>query len=198
MTTPSLNLDQIKQLRDQTGASVGDCKVCLDQAGGDLNKAVEFLRKRGAEIAHKKSSRETGEGTIGYYIHSNGKIASLVVLKCESDFVALNPEFVELAKDLAMQVAALNPRYLNPESVPAEVLAKEREIEQEKMAAEHKPPEILEKILNGKLEKFYSVACLTRQPFIKDDKRTITDLMQEKIQKLGENIIIREFIRLEL
>jgi elongation factor Ts len=193
-----MDIIQIKQLRDQTGASVSDCKECLEMAKGDFNKAVELLRKKGAEIARKKSGRETTEGTIGSYLHSNGKLASFVVVKCETDFVAKNDEFQNLARDLAMQVAAMNPLYTSPSDVPDEVNEKEKEIEREKLQKEGKPQGMIEQILQGKLEKFYSQVCLLNQPFIKENKKTIQEIIREKVLKLGENIDVREFVRLEL
>jgi elongation factor Ts len=193
-----MNLDQIKQLRQQTGAGINDCQECLKQAQGDFAKAIELLRKRGVQIAHKKSERQTTEGTIGYYIHSNGKLASVVKVRCETDFVAKNKEFQELAKDLAMHITAMNPEYKSENDVPQEVKDKEKEIEAEKLKTEGKPKEIIEKILQGKLRKFYEQVCLLNQPFVRDDKKSIEDLIKEKIQKLGENIEIGEFVRMEL
>lgn len=193
-----MDINQIKLLRDQMGASVSDCKDCLEKAKGDFNKAVELLRKKGAEIALKKSGRETDEGTIGSYLHSNGKLASLVIVKCETDFVAKNDEFQNLARDLAMQVAAMNPLYKSQKEVPVEVKEKEIGIQREKLRQEGKPENMVDRILEGKLEKFYSQVCLFQQPFIKDDKKTIDELIKERIQKLGENIEVGEFVRLEL
>lgn len=192
------NLEVIKKLRQQTGASIKHCHECLEEASGDFDKAVVLLRKKGVEIANKKSARQTSEGAIGAYVHSNNKLATLVSLKCETDFVARNALFTELASDLAMQVAAMNPEYLTPEDVPEKVINKEKEIEVEKLKKEGKPEDIMEKILEGKINKFFQRACLIKQTFVKDDKKTIEELIQEKIQKLGENIEIGEFVRLEL
>lgn len=192
------NLEQIKQLREQTGAGINDCKKCLEESVNNFNKAIELLRKKGMEFAYKKSSREIREGAIGCYVHSNGKIAALVKVKCETDFVARNNEFQELIKDLAMQTAAMNPLYRSPEDVPDEVKNKEKEIETEKLKKEGKPENIIPKILEGKLQKFYSQVCLLKQPFVRDDKKSVDDLIKEKIQKLGENIEIGEFVRFEL
>jgi elongation factor Ts len=188
----------IKQLREETGASIADCKVCLEEAQGDTNKAKELLRRKGVDIANRKSSRIAKEGVIGIYLHSNGKIASMVKVRCETDFVARNEEFKELAKDLAMQVAGMNPLYRLPEDVPEDVKSKEMEIETEKLQKAGKPNNIIPKILEGKMSKFYEQVCLTKQLFIKDDKKTIEHVVQEKIQKLGENIEIGEFVRMEL
>ena len=192
------NLDIIKKLRLQTGASIKHCNECLAEAGKNFDKAVELLRKKGVEIANKKSCRATAEGTIGSYVHSNGKIATLVTLKCETDFVAKNEVFKDLAKDLAMHTAAMNPEYLSPDNVPEEIIIKEREIEAEKLKAEGKHEDIIEKILEGKIKKFFEQVCLLKQAFVKEDKKSIEELLQEKIQKLGENIEIGRFVRLEL
>lgn len=193
-----MNLNQIKQLREQTGASIADCKDCLEKAGGNFAEALELVRRKGADIARKKSSRTTSEGFIGSYVHLNGRIASFVAVRCETDFVARNKEFRELAKNIAMQVAAMNPLYLSPESIPEEVNEKEKRAERENLQKDNKPEQVIEQIVEGKLKKFYSRVCLLNQPFIKDDKRTIDDLIKENIQKLGENIEIGEFVRLEL
>lgn len=192
------SLEKIKQLRERTGAGINDCKKCLDKSGDDFNKAIELLRKKGVHVAHKKSSRQTGEGAIGCYVHSNGKIATLVKVKCETDFVARNGEFQELIKDLAMHITAMSPLYKSENDVPEQVKDKEKEIEVEKLKAQGKPAEIIDKILQGKLRKFYEQVCLLNQLFVKDDKKTINDLIKEKIQKLGENIEVGEFVRMEL
>lgn len=192
-----MNLEQIKQLREQTGAGINDCKKCLEESGNDFNKAIELLRKKGVEVAYKKSSRETGEGAIGCYVHSNGKIAALVKVKCETDFVARNKEFQELIKDLAMHITAMNPLYKSANDVPEQVKNKEKEIEAEKLKTQGKPAEIIDKILEGKLRKFYEQVCLLNQPFVRDDKKSVDDLIKEKIQKLGENIEVGEFVRFE-
>ena len=194
-----MNIEQIKQLRQQTGAGIIACQECLKEAQGDFAKALELLRKRGVQIAHNKSSRETGEGTIGCYVHSNGKFASLVKIKCETDFVARNQEFQELAKDLAMHITAMNPLYKSEDNVPEDVKEKEKEIEREKLKTEgDKPEEMITKILEGKLRKYYQQVCLLKQPFVRDDKKSVEGLIKEKIQKLGENIEISEFVRFEL
>lgn len=186
----------VKQLRDETGASVALCRECLEEAEGDMAKAKECLRKKGVEVAAKKSSRATGEGTIGVYLHSNGKIASLVSLRSETDFVARNDEFKQLAKDLAMQVAAMQPLYRAPGDIPNEIKEKEKEIEAAKIAKEGKPANIIDTIIDGKLRKYYETVCLLCQPFVKDDTRSVESVIQEKIQKLGENIEVGEFVRM--
>ena len=193
-----MDLNQIKQLREETGASIADCNTCLEEASGNFDKAKELLRKRGIEIANKKSERVAAEGTIASYVHSNGKFASLVALKCETDFVARNEKFRQLAKDIAMQVVAMNPSYLSPSNVPEEVTEKEKEIEREKLKNQGKSDAVIEQILKGKLEKFYSQTTLVKQPFVKDDKRTIEDVIREHVQKLGENIEISQFVRIVL
>jgi len=193
-----MNLTDIKKLRDETGASVTLCKTCLEKAEGDFEKARALLREYGVEIARKKSTRTTNEGMIGAYVHSNGKLATLVPIRCETDFVARTPEFQELGKDLAMHIAAMAPDYVRPEDIPEEVLQKERAIESAKLAKEGKPADMVEKILEGKIEKFYEHVTLLKQPFVKDDSKNIEQLLQEKIQKLGENIEIGEFVRLVL
>ncbi len=193
-----MNIELIKKLREKTGAGFVDCQKALEEAKGDLEKAIEILRKKGKKIVETKSNRETKAGVIGFYIHSNEKIAALVELHCETDFVARNQEFKDLAHDLAMQVAATNPLYLKPEDIPEEVLEKEKEIYRKEMAQEKKPPHIIEKIIEGKLEKFYENVCLLKQPFIKDQNIKIEDLIQSKITKLRENIQVKRFIRFEI
>lgn len=188
----------VKKLREKTGAGMVNCQKALEETNGNLEKAEEILRKKGQKIAAAKSERITKAGLIGVYLHSNEKIAAMVEVSCETDFVARNKEFKELAHDLAMQVAAANPSYLKPEDVPKEVLEKEKEIYREEMAKEKKPPQILEKIIAGKLEKFFENICLLKQPFIKDQNIKIEDLIKSKIAKLGENIQVKRFIRFEI
>lgn len=187
----------VKQLRDKTGTGILDCREALEESGGNIEKAIEILRKKGQKIMENRQYKETKEGVIEAYIHSNGKIGVLIKLVCETDFVAKNKEFRELAHDLALQIAAANPQWLKPEDIPTEILAREREIASEGLSKD-KPVEIKEKIIQGKLNKFYNQCCLLEQPFIKDDKMTIKELIQEKIAKMGENIQVKEFIRLEL
>lgn len=192
------DLNLIKQLRERTGAGMMDCKEALEESRGDFAKAEEILRKKGQKIVASKSQRVIKAGTIGTYLHSNEKIAALVEVGCETDFVSRNAEFKELAHDLAMQVAATNPSYLGPEDVPAAVLEKEKEIYRTEVQNSKKPAQIIEKIIEGKLEKFYQANCLMKQSFIKDEKITIEDLVKAKIAKLGENIQVRRFIRFEI
>lgn len=186
----------IQKLREQTGVGMMDAKKALTAAAGDMTAAVEALRKKGQKIAASKSERAVKEGVVGTYLHSNGKIAALVAVACETDFVARTEDFQALAKDLAMHVAAMNPTYLKPSDVPAEVIAKEEEIYREQLTAEGKPEAMLEKILPGKLKKFYSDVCFLEQPFVKDDSVTVGQLVESSISKLGENIQVTSFSRL--
>ncbi len=190
--------DLIKQLREQTGAGIVDVQQALTQADGDAVKALELLRIKGQHVALKKADRAAHEGCIGSYVHSNGKIAALVALVCETDFVARNAAFRDLAHDLALQVAAMRPAYRAPDDVPPDVLEHERNIVRQQMADAHKPASVLENILAGKLEKFYREHCLLRQPFVKDDTKTIADLLTEATAKLGEKIEVRTFTLLAL
>lgn len=194
----SISAENVKQLREQTGAGMMDAKQALIEAGGDVNKALEVLRKRGQTIASKKSTRQVKEGYIGVYLHSNGKVGAMVELLCETDFVARNEDFQNLAKELAMQVAAMNPSYLSPEDVPDEIKVKEKEIYRAEMKNAGKPAEVLEKIVEGKLDKFYSQHCLLRQNYIKDDNLTVEKLLTQNIAKIGENIKIGKFYRLSI
>jgi len=192
------NIELIKQLREETGVSLGQCKKAIEESGGDLEKAKEILRKWGEDLAGKKSSRSTKEGIIESYIHANGKIGVLVVLKCETDFVARNPEFKELAHNLALHIAASAPEYLSEEDIPEEVIEKEKNLYREQFKNSGKPDEIIEKIIQGKLETFKKEKVLLNQPYIKDDSKTIRELLNQYISKLGENITIEKFVRLEI
>jgi len=175
-----------------------DAKQALSEAAGDFDRALENLRKQGKKIAAKKAEREASEGLIGVYLHSNGKVAAMVELKCETDFVARTDKFKQLANDIAMQIAAMSPAYLSPEDVPEEVKEKEREIYRAEVEQQGKPAEIVEKIVEGKLNKFYSQVCLLKQQFIKDDSLTIEQLLEQSIAALGENIKIGKFVRFSL
>jgi len=188
----------VKQLREMTGAGILDCKKALEEAGGDLEKAAEILRKKGIAKAAKKASRETKEGIIHSYIHAGGRVGVLLELNCETDFVARNELFQELAKELAMQIAAMKPKYVSREDVPEEIINKEKEIVKEAALAEGKPPHIADKIADGKIEKFFKEVVLLEQPYIKDDKKTIEELIKEYIAKLGENIKVSRFCRYEV
>lgn len=188
----------IIKLRTQTGAGIMDIKEALQEAGGDEEKAIEFLRKKGQKIAAKRAERQAGEGWIGSYVHANGKLAAFVALKCETDFVARNADFQNLAHDLAMQVVASNPIYLKPSDIPADVLEKEKAFHREEVAKTGKTGDMAEKIIEGKLGKFYSDVCLLQQPFFKEDKKTIAQLLEEATAKIGEKIEIGEFKRVQI
>ncbi len=188
----------VKTLREMTGAGVLECKKALEETNGNLEEAVELLRKRGIAKAAKKAGRETKEGIIHAYIHAGGRIGVLLELNCETDFVARNEVFKELANEIALQIAAMRPQYVSRDTVPKEVIEKEGEIAREAALAEGKPEHIAEKIAEGKVEKFLKEVCLLEQPYIKDDKKTVEDLIKEYIAKLGENIQIRRFTRYEL
>jgi len=195
MTT--ISSEMIRDLREKTGAGVLDCKKALAESNGDLDKAVSVLRQKGLATAAKKAGRSASEGSIGSYIHM-GKIGTMVEINCETDFVARTDAFKELVKDVAMQVAAANPSYLSIEDVPQNVLEQEKEIYRAQVT--DKPLKVIEKILEGKLEKFYTENCLLEQVFIKDteQKKRIKDLIAENVARLGENIIIRRFVRFQL
>jgi elongation factor Ts len=191
----AVDMELVKKLREQTGISILECKKAVEEAKGDLALAAEILRKKGFEKAKSKASRATNQGAVGAYIHMNGKIGVLVELGCETDFVAKNEDFLGLIKDIAMQVAAMNPRYISEKDVPAAVLEKEKEIYREQLKGSGKPAAIIEKIVEGKLGKFYAEACLLQQNFFKDEKLTIEKLIAEKIHKTGENIVVKRFVR---
>lgn len=193
-----ISASAVKVLREKTGAGMMDCKKALVESGGNEEKAIAYLREKGLAKAAKKAGRATSQGVIGSYIHNNGKIGVMVELKCETDFVAKNEKFLAFAKDLAMQIAATSPLCVSPEQVPADLLAKEREIFKNQAMEEGKPEAIAEKIVEGRLKKYYSEVCLLDQPFIKEDKKTIRDLLNELISVLGENMQIGRFERMVL
>jgi elongation factor Ts len=192
----------VKSLREKTGAGMIDCKNALVEAKGDETEAVEILRKKGMATASKKQGRVTAEGAVGSYIHMGGKVGVLVEINCESDFVARGEEFQQLVKDVAMHIAAVDPRFVNREEVPAEVLEKEREILLEQLKNDpknaNKPEDVLNKIIEGRLNKFYEESVLLDQPFVKDPSKTIGDLVTEKISSIKENISIRRFARFKM
>ncbi|MFQ5956463.1 MAG: translation elongation factor Ts [Candidatus Brocadiales bacterium] len=188
--------ESIKTLRERTGAGILDCKNALEKTGGDFDKAAEMLRKKGYRVAEKKGARTTNEGRVGSYIHFNGKIGVLVEVNCETDFVAKNEVVEQLLKDLCMQVAATNPLAVSKEDVPAGVV-EEKKAEFQR-AASDKPPQIVEKIIQGKLEAFYKEKCLLEQPFIKDEDQTVRDIVTASIAKLGENLRVNRFTRFEV
>lgn len=191
-------LEQIKNLRERTGAGIVEVKKALEEAQGDDQKAIEILRKRGQEKAMKKSDRVAGEGVVVSYIHSNGRVGAIVKLLCETDFVGRNEAFKALAQDIAMHITAANPKYLKPEDVPVELVAKEKEIWAAQLEQEKKPAEIMEKIMEGKEKKFREEISLLTQPFVKNPDQTIGALLTENISKIGENIQVGEFYRIEL
>jgi elongation factor Ts len=190
----------VKALRERTGAGVMDCKVALEASQGSLDGAVEYLRKKGLADAQKRAHRETREGLVASYIHPGGKLGVLVEVACETDFVAKTEAFQDLVRDLAMQVAAASPSWVAREDVPPEVVAKEREIYRSQMADQKKPPAILDKIVDGKLEKFYAEQCLLEQPFIKDatGKTKVRDLVDGVNAKTQERVVIRRFARFQI
>jgi elongation factor Ts len=183
----------VKQLREKTNAGMMDCKKALVEAGGDLAKAEDLLRKKGIASASKKASRSAKEGTVASYIHLQGKVGVLVEVNCETDFVAKNEIFRDFVKDITLHIAAAHPLYVSREQVPASTVAKEREIYREQVKG--KPKNVVEKIVDGKLDKYYASVCLLDQPFIKNPDQTIKDLISSKIAELGENIIVRRFTR---
>jgi elongation factor Ts len=193
----TITADQVKQLRDMTGAGMMECKKALAETGGDLNKAVDALRKAGIAKAEKRSDRAASQGRIEAYVHDS-RIGVLIEVNCETDFVARTDDFKVLCKDLAMQAAAASPDYVRREEVPAERIARERAIYVEQVKNEGKPAAIVDKIVDGKLNKFYSEVCLMEQPFIKDDKKTIDQLVKEISARTGENVVVRRFVRFRL
>ena len=193
-----VNATAVKELREKTGAGMMDCKKALAETGGDVQKAIDHLRQKGLAAAAKKADRVAADGAVGAYVHPGGKIGVLVEINCETDFVARTAEFQALLKDIAMQVAAANPRYLRREEVPAAELDKEKEIYRQQALETGKPEKVVDKIVEGKLERFYSEACLLEQAFIKDPDKKVTDIVNESIGRLGENIQIRRFSRYHL
>lgn len=195
----ALDTKAITKLRQATGAGLVDVKDALEEAGGDEEKAIEILRKKGASKAAKKmAERTTGEGLVHSYIHTNGKVGAMVQIQCETDFVARNEDFKALANDIAMHITAAAPLYIAPADVPTEVVAKEKEIYSEQLKTEGKPEDMIEKILEGKIDKYYQEVCLLKQPFIKDDEVTIEKLLEEAIAKMGEKIEIINFRRFQI
>jgi elongation factor Ts len=190
--------EQIKKLREATGAGMMDVKKALEDAGWDAEKAITLLRERGALKAAKKADREAREGIIGYYIHHNARVGVMVELNSETDFVARNEQFQQLAKDIAMHIAMANPRYVSVEEIPAEELEKERAIYIQQLLNEGKPQNIAEKAAEGRLRKFYEETVLLEQPFVKDDKVKVGDLIKAAVAKIGENIVVRRFARFEV
>ena len=199
-TTEAVKIDAklVKELREKSGAPMGDCLKALQESKGDIEAAFVVLRKRGMASAAKKSSRSTNEGAVGNYIHAGGKIGVMVELNCESDFVARTDDFQDLLKDIAMHIAASDPRYVRPEDVTPEDLEREKEIYKAQAMASGKPENIAEKMVVGKMAKFYEEVCLLEQPFIKDQSVSIKELIAQKVGKLGENITVRRFARFKV
>jgi len=197
-TMANISAAQVKELRDKTGAPMMDCKHALTEAKGNLEDAVVLLRKKGVSVAAKKATRITSEGSVGHYIHAGGKIGVLVEVNCESDFVARTDDFKELVHDIAMHITASDPRYVRKEDVTPTDFAREKEIYLAQAIASGKPANIAEKMVAGKMEKFYEEVCLLEQPFIKDQTITIAQLIAAKIGKLGENISVRRFARFKV
>ena len=194
----NISADMVRRLREETGAGMMDCKAALVEAAADPDKARDILRKRGLAAAAKKAGRATTDGMVGTYIHPGAKVGVLVEVDCETDFVAKTPEFQALVKDIAMHVAASAPQYVTKDEVPADVLEKEKEIYRAQAAAQGKPAPVQEKIAEGKLKEFYSTFCLLEQPFIRDGKLTVGQLVQEKIALIKENIVVRRFARFKV
>lgn len=193
----NISAEMVKELREKTGVGFMECKSALQESKGDIEEAIIILRKRGLASLAKKSGRETKDGLIGAYIH-NGKIGVMLEVNCETDFVARNPDFQALVKDLAMHIAASDPKFIRKEDVTEDVLAKEREIYMEQARSTGKPENVLDKIVDGRMSKYYAEACLLEQPFVKDPAVSVRDLIASHIQKIGENIQVRRFVRYKL
>ena len=193
-----ITAEMVKELRERTGAGMMDCKKALNECDGNMDKAIDFLREKGLAAAAKKAGRVAAEGTVESYIHGGGRIGVLLELNCETDFVAKTEGFKTLAKDIAMQIAAANPAFVSRSEVPASIIEHEREILRVQALNEGKPAHIVEKMIDGRVEKYYKEVCLLEQPFIKDPDKTITQLITESISKIGENIAVRRFTRYQL
>ena len=193
-----ISAQDVKKLHDQTGAGMLDCKRALEEANGDFEKAIAILRKKGVQVASKRADKATTEGVVWAYIHAGNQVGVLVEVNCETDFVARTQDFRTFAEEVAMQIAAMRPRWVSPEDVPEEVLEQEKEILREQAEREGKPPHVIEKMVEGRLRKFYEENCLLKQPYIRDDKLTIEDLLNELMGKTGERIQIRRFVRYQV
>jgi len=194
----TVSAQMVKELRDRTGAGMMDCKSALAEAAGDVERAVDVLRKKGLAAAAKKAGRVAADGLVSSYIHAGGRLGVLVEVNCETDFVARTDGFQELVRDVAMHVAAADPRWVRREEVPADVLERERAIFRDQAAASGKPAQVVEKIVEGKLEKFYAESCLLEQAFVKNTDQTVGQLVQERVGQIGENIQVRRFARFKL
>lgn len=193
----AVTAQMVKELRERTGSGMMDCKKVLTETDGDMERAIELLRERGLAAAAKKAGRIAAEGLVDSYIHTGGRVGVLVEVNCETDFVAKTEDFQNLVKDIAMQVAAAKPEYVKREEVPADVLAKEKEIYRAQALEEGKPEKIVDRIVEGRIEKYYKEVCLLEQPFIKDPDKTVQDIITEAIARIGENISVRRFARFE-
>jgi elongation factor Ts len=189
---------QLKEIRERTGAGVVDCKKALNESGGDIDKAITFLREKGLAAAAKRAGRAAAQGVVGSYIHAGGKIGVLVEVNCETDFVARTEEFQQLVKDLGMQIAASQPHYVQRDDIPAEEVEKERAIYRTQTLAESKPEKVIDRIVDGRLEKYYSENCLLEQNFIRDTAKTVEELVKEMVARTGENIVVRRFSRFQI
>ena len=194
----TITADQVKQLRDKTGAGMLDCKTALAESGGDFEKAVEYLRKKGLASAAKRAGRAAKDGIIGHYIHMGGKVGVLVEVNCETDFVARTADFQTLAKELAMHIAAADPKWVKREDIPADVLDKEREIYRGQFAGQNKPANVIDKIVEGKLESYYAQFCLLDQPSVRDPNVTVKQMITNAAAKTGENVTVSRFVRFKL
>lgn len=193
-----ISAQDVKDLRERTGAGMMDCKRALSEAEGDIEKAIDLLREKGLAAAAKKAGRIAAEGLVESYIHGGGRIGVLVEVNCETDFVAKTPEYKEFCRDMAMQIAASNPEYVSREQVPAEVVEREAHVARQTAVNEGKPEKILDKIVSGRIEKFYKEVCLLEQVFIKDNDKTVQEVITDKIAKIGENISVRRFARYQV
>ena len=194
----NITAEMVRKLREETGAGMMECKTALVEAGGDMEKARDVLRKKGLASAAKKAGRTTSEGVIGHYIHQGAKMGVLLEVNCETDFVAKTPDFQNLVREIAMHVAAAAPAYVTKEEVPTDVLEKEREIYRAQALSQGKPPGVVDKIAEGKLKDYYATFCLLEQPFVRDPKVTVGQLVQEKIALIKENIVVRRFARFKV
>jgi elongation factor Ts len=194
----AISAQLVKELRERTGAGFMDCRNALTETGGDIDEAIQVLRKKGQAMAQKKASREATEGSVGYYVHAGGKIGVLVEVNCETDFVARTDEFQKLCHDLAMHVAALDPRFVRREQVTEDLLAREREIYVEQARNSGKPENIIEKMVTGKMEKFFEETCLYEQRFIKDETVTVRELIDQAVARMGEKVSVRRFVRFKV
>ena len=198
MSDQKTSMALLKEVRERTGAGVVDCKKALNESGGDIDKAITFLREKGLAAAAKRAGRAAAQGIVGSYIHAGGKIGVLVEVNCETDFVARTEEFQQLVKDLGMQIAAAQPRYVRRDDIPAEEVEKERAIYRTQTLAEGKPEKVIDRIVDGRLEKYYGENCLLEQSFIRDTAKTVEQLVKEMVARTGENIIVRRFSRFQI